>query len=137
MPVPEPCSYVLLPNQVHCIVLHESSRRAVDQWLGLMTDLMYMLYTHSDNAYAAVLIDLREPGMIPVAYATHAVRLWTQEYTRPPYIDVALVYRYGLLASLAVSLANLSRIPDGVRLFHNGRYDDALQWLEQRAMLDA
>lgn len=128
-----PCTYEHLPNGVHQIVMHASSRAAVDMWLNHMTDLMYDLYVHGDNTYAPVLLDLRQPGMMPVGYATFAVRLWASEYTHPPMIDLAVVYRYGLLGNLALAFADLSRLPDGVRLFHKGRYDDALTWLTYRA----
>ncbi|MEM6281480.1 MAG: hypothetical protein AAF787_04735 [Chloroflexota bacterium] len=121
----------MLENGVHLMVMHESSREAVDVWLSHMTDLMNHLYIHRD-AYAPVILDLREPGMMPVGYATYSVRLWAREYQRPPRVDLAVVYRYGLLHKLAQSLSELSRIEDGVRLFHKGRYDDAMDWLKGR-----
>lgn len=127
-----PCSHLVLESGIHLMVMHESSRYAVDHWLSHMTDLMYHLLMHRD-AYAPVLLDLREPGMMPVGYATYAVRLWSREYQNPPQIDMAVVYRYGLLHKLAVAFSDLSRIEDGVRLFHNGRYDDATTWLLDRA----
>ncbi len=126
-----PCSHYVLDNGVHLMVMHESSREAVDVWLSHITDLMHYLYIHRD-AYAPVLLDVREPGMMPVGYATYSVKLWSKEYMRPPHIDLAVVYRYGLLHSLAQAFSNLSRIEDGVRLFHNGRYDDAMDWLLAR-----
>lgn len=131
-----PCEYLVTDDGVHLMVMYESSRDAVDMWLSHMTDLMHHLYIHHD-AYAPVLLDLREPGMMPVGYATYAVQLWAKEYPRPPMIDLAVVYRYGLLHKLAQALSYLSRIEDGVRLFHKGRYDDALLWLRERADLHA
>lgn len=127
-----PCTHYTLDNGIQLMVVHESSRDSVDHWLSHMTDLMEHLYIYR-NAYAPVLLDLREPGMMPVGYATYAVRLWAQVYTQPPMIDLAVVYRYGLLHSLAQAFSSLSAIEDGVRLFHNGRYDDATEWLLQRA----
>ena len=132
-----PTSYKVTPHGIHLMVMHESSRVAVDLWLDHMTNLMYELYDTGANAYAPVLLDLREPGMMPVGYATYAVRLWAEEYPQPPLIDLAVVYRYGLLASLAVSFSGLTRIPDGVELFHKGRYGAALVWLEERMSLAA
>lgn len=126
-----PCSHYVLDNGVHLMMMHESSREAVDMWLSHMTDLMNHLYIQRD-AYAPVILDLREPGMMPVGYATYSVRLWAKEYQRPPRVDIAVVYRYGLLHKLATALSELSRIEDGVRLFHKGRYDDAMDWLMGR-----
>jgi hypothetical protein len=128
----QPTSHSVLENGIYQIVMHESSRRAVDAWLIHMTDLMYKLYLEGNNTYAPVLLDIREPGMMPVAYATHAVQLWAEAYPNPPLIDIAIVYRYGLLAHLAVTFAHLSRQRDGVRLFHKGRYNEAVYWLESR-----
>jgi len=117
------------------MVMHESSRAAVDMWLDHMTDLMYALHDAGPDAYAPVLLDLREPGMMPVGYATQAIRMWAEEYNHPPLVDIAVVYRYGLLASLAVSLSKLTQLPDGVELFHKGRYETALIWLAGRIAL--
>ena len=126
-----PCTYTILDNGVHEMTMLESSQSGVNIWLSHMTDLMYHLYGHGDQTYASVLLDLREPGMMPVGYATYAVKLWAEEYA-PPMIDIAIVYRYGLLHSLATAFSGLTRIEDGVRLFHKGRYEDALTWLVQR-----
>lgn len=128
----QPCTYNVLTSGIHQVVMHESSRAAVDSWLNTMTDLMYDLYLYGENTYAPVLLDLRTPGMMPVGYATFAVKLWAQEYNPPPMIDLAVVYRYGLLGNLAIALSSLSRIEDGVRLFHKGRYDEANTWLLER-----
>lgn len=130
-----PVSYDITPHGIHLMVMHEASRAAVDMWLDHMTDLMYRLHAAGPDAYAPILLDLREPGMMPVGYATHAVRLWAEEYAHPPLVDMAVVYRYGLLASLAVSLSGLTRLPDGVELFHKGRYEAALAWLDGRIAL--
>ncbi len=132
---PTPTTYHITPRGIHLMVMHESSRAAVDLWLDHMTDLMYALHDAGPDAYAPVLLDLREPGMMPVGYATHAVRMWAEEYNHPPLVDIAVVYRYGLLASLAISLSGLTRLPDGVELFHKGRYEAALAWLEERITL--
>ena len=125
-------SYTRTDTGLHLITMHQSSQRAVDLWMTAMTDIMYTLYLDGDDTYGSVLLDLREPGMMPVGYATMAVGLWAAEYTHPPRIDLAIVYRYGLLHSLASTLSAFSRIEDGVRLFHQGRYTEAIAWLTER-----
>jgi len=127
-----PCDHWVTDEGVHLMVMHESSRHAVDIWLQHMSDVMHYLCAHQD-AYAPVLLDLREPGMMPVGYATYAVRMWAEQNPRPPKVDLALVYRYGLLYKLADAFTHLTRIEDGVQLFHKGRYDPALTWLSTRA----
>lgn len=127
---PFPCTVQQLDNGIYHIILHEASQQAVDTWLGYMSELAEAL---NNVGYAPVLLDLREPGMVPVVYATHAVRDWTASNPQPPAVDIAVVYRYGLFYSLANALTGLSRIGDGVRLFHNGRFEDAQAWLVDRA----
>lgn len=122
------CTYHTLESGIHQITMYESSQQAVDDWLYYMGELFHA----APYDYLPVLLDLREPGMMPVGYATHRVKQWSKTHRVLPFMDLAVVYRYGLLYPLASALVELSSIPDGIRLFHNGRYDDARVWLYRR-----
>ncbi|MEO0565009.1 MAG: hypothetical protein AAF125_23080 [Chloroflexota bacterium] len=132
-----PTIYRILPSGIHEIRMMESSRAAVDDWLAHMEGIVRDERYNAPSVYVPVLLDLREPGMMPVGYATQAVRVWAERYPNPPLIDIAVVYRYGMLASLAVAFSGLSGLADGVQLFHKGRYEDAQTYLKGRIRLAA
>ncbi len=130
-----PSRYFLRHDGVYEFVMTDATRDSVDGWLAGMTELSYALYECSYDKYGQVLVDLRIPGMMPVTYGTIAVEKWTAEHVLRPVLDVAVVYRYGLISHLAEALSGMSRLDDGVRLFHKGRYDDAVRWLATRRLM--
>jgi len=122
------CSYqYYLNNNVHKIILQDSSQHAVDealQYLGRVFDR-----AEHETSITLLLVDARV-GVPSLAYVIQALRQFYQKASYVPPFRAAYVYNEGIVLSvLQRFLTTLGLVGTSRRFFRSETDHEALRWL--------
>jgi hypothetical protein len=133
------CHYRQLENGVHEFVFLSNTRLAVDDYFAILeTSPMAQGEKVADILH--VLIELREPGMPPVAYMVQRYRDFIKVHKEHlPAVRTAYLYRTGFIISVVRSFLRLITTPKQTnrRFFPISDRAQAEAWLLNEAKPDS
>jgi hypothetical protein len=130
---PGNCHYTHLPNGIHEYILFNNSRRTFDEYAAYLEN--YMASAARGEALdkqLAILIELREPGMPPVAYMAGRYRDLLIKYPgRLPDARIAYVHTEGFLITVLRTFLMLLPTRNAIqrRFFYTSQRTQAEAWL--------
>lgn len=117
-------THVSLDNNIHELAFAESSRDAIDQFLGLLVDF----YQNSNGETAYIVLDMRESGMLPLRYLTKSLRKLFEYYPVNQSAKFAVVLEDPQMLNVTYALLRTIMIPDSVQYFT--QIEEARIWLQ-------
>ncbi len=125
-------TYEHVSDNVHVFRTVRASRKAVDEYLGKLEELMQ---NHPPDEPFCFIVDLRATGLPSLAYTMRESRALLRRVTLPE--DIRVVYLHNndmMLHTMNVFLTTM-RIKSERLILNGVRYDEALRWLctEERA----
>ena len=122
------CSYTLLPNAIHEFVFQDSSRASVDQWVN---QLIHILDATPKEITLPIIVDIRQSGMLPIAYMIQVLRDIYLDYGQRPAIRLAFLSENNALMVFVQLLAGVAAASDTQPLQYQqfNTSDDATEWL--------
>jgi len=123
----EAVTYTKLENGIHEFVFHESSRRALDQWVEKLEEIYHE--TPEEETIRAI-YDQVISGMQPAAYSFRiSTNMLKRLSHRNPARTVFLVNK-GFFVSIMESFVRLiERNVDKTRFIDGDKRDEAIEWL--------
>jgi hypothetical protein len=122
------CSYRSLENGIHEFVFKAPSPQAVDQWFdylaGIYDGLRY-------EAVVPLLLDIRQSGLLPMAYTVQTARRWLAGRNRPSITKIAFVHEPDFPSTMIETFFRLARLEMDyeMRFFLPGQREAAVAWL--------
>lgn len=127
--MPSHCTYEYRKDGIHKLKLLESSKAAVDQWIGYIDRIC----TTEDNA-PLLLIDFTQSGLPPVNYFISRITDWQKARPFACVGRCAVLYRgTGMTLSLLENIAHLLdffQAPQ-TQFFQKKYEEEAQQWLHK------
>ena len=117
-------THVPLDNNIHELVFEESSRDAIDQFLGMLVDF----YQNEDGENPYIILDMRESGMLPLRYLTTSLRQLFEYYPEHEPAKIALVMEDPQMLDVARALLQTIMKRESVQYFT--KMDKARLWLQ-------
>jgi hypothetical protein len=122
-------TYVRHDNGVHEMVLHESSRVAVDAWLN-QVEQIWQEHTRSRQP-VMIIVDNGVLPQQPLQYAFQRGMQLSRRFSKlPPGRTAFLLNSMGVL-SLLDSFLRLMRLNIQYRYFRLGQREEALHWVQE------
>lgn len=124
-------TYIQHPNGIHELRYHESSRATVDEFYDYIEKFIQQ---SSPTDLYCILVDARESGHQPLSYYFQRLNQVNNKYPslQRPAARFAIVYGKSMLigtVQMFIQMLKPHRAP--MRVFTNGRYDEAMAWLEE------
>jgi hypothetical protein len=130
---PRNCLYTHRPNGIHEYIFLNNGRKTFDEYTSYLERYIAGVSRGEiQNGYLAILIELREPGMPPIAYmASRYYDLLVKYPGRLPDARIAFVHREGLAISIIRTFLSLlpNRNTIERRFFYMHERDEAERWL--------
>jgi hypothetical protein len=126
MPENDSCTYELLENGIHKLVIHEATHEGIDQ---LFVHMAYMNSITKPEETQRVIIDSRPGGVPPL---NHTLRAARQFIKKNPHPKVRTVYLHNpnIMMSMVKILLDSLRSRSSKRTFMEGdKEKEAIQWL--------
>jgi len=126
MPETDSCTYELLENGIHKLVVHKATREGIDQ---LFAHMAYMNSITEPEETQRVIIDSRPGGVPPLNYALRAARQFMKENPHPKVHTVYLHNPNIMMSTIKVLFHSLHSL-NSKRIFMEGdKETEAIQWL--------
>lgn len=125
------CEYKRLENGVHEFVFLSNTRMAVDDYFSIL-EASPMAQGEKVPEMIFVLIELRQPGMPPIAYMVQRYREFIKAHKHHlPTVRTAYLYRTGFIISIVRSFLRLIQPPkqSNRRFFPINERTQAEAWL--------
>lgn len=120
------CTYQLLDNGIHEFTFHESSIRALDEWIKVVEEITRGA---PRDRVMRNLYDQSVSGMQPLTYAYRVAQDMAKRIPdRPPSRTVFLV-KSGFVTLLLDAFIRLMRGRDKVRYLDGNQREEAIRWL--------
>jgi hypothetical protein len=123
----EVVTYSKLQNGIHEFVFHESSRRALDQWIAKLEEIYRAT---PEGEIIRSIYDQVESGMQPAAYAS---RISNDMLKRLPHRNatrtVFLVNKSFFISIMESFVRLIERNTDKTRFIDGEKRDEAIAWL--------
>ena len=120
------CTYELLENGIHKLVLHKATREGIDQ---LFVHMTYMNSITAPEETQLVIIDGRPGGIPPLQYTLRTARQFIKENPQPT-VRTAYLHSPNVMLSMIKILFNSLRSTSSKRTFLEGdKEKEAIEWL--------
>lgn len=123
------CTYLTLDHCVHQMTFKTPSAQAIDQLFEHMTSIYQQT---PPNQPVRLIFDIRQSGLLPMAYTAQKARRWLAHRDRPQPTCIAFIYRkLDFPVDLVQTFFRLARLEMDYQMafFAETQMDHALAWL--------